>query len=726
MSRYERAEVIPLKPFKEQLMNQLLERAAVMMAGPGQNPDPAPKRIKGRKHKDEPKDNRCVVCSRPGDRKRTNFICSGCPDKPHIHPKTCFLAYHTPGAVTTAVSPYSLDLHVLSESPVKLRVMWFVTQGELANIYKFRLILKSKKGSKLLDTKLNKNQRSITLKPLPSNSHFKIMVKVLDSDRNVLTEAEVPANTSSTDDLPDPSDPAIILGANEIRAEQARLVWSLNNVNLSKIKNIRLQVQSGGPNGHVLLSKSLSSDTRTFYFPKLPPNSILHVTVEAIGSDDQSFLSSAVTLKTPSSGEFGLPVTSSPFAIIPNPISAAQALLITTSRSPMTTAMPTMTTTSSPSKTASIFTTTTPITTTKTPATTTTSITTTTPSTTTISSTTSTPITTTTTPITTTIPTTTTTRATTMTPSTTTTSATTTITLATTTTTPATTTTPTTTTTLPATTTTPFKTTTPTTTTTIPPTITSSTITFSPITTTLATTTTTPSTTTAPRLPRINWKIIKAPTRKYVTLYWSFEHLDIEDVDYVQIIIKGPNKAGRTVFKTKVPSDLSKKEIGVSPTGSYYFQLNVYLRDNVVILRAEKDKVNIRWGSSILQMTSTEKPKIPTEDPTKPIRVELHIVKATGRQTSLDIVWKIIPENIPMVLVKDTPINVTYYRVVNHKKDERHEVISAGGPNYYTIHGLVPQTLYQVRLQYAKDLPGRYYNAYHQYKGLFTAPISAG
>ena len=58
-------------------------------------------------------------------------------------------------------------------------------------------------------------------------------------------------------------------------------------------------------------------------------------------------------------------------------------------------------------------------------------------------------------------------------------------------------------------------------------------------------------------------------------------------------------------------------------------------------------------------------------DPTKPIRVELHIVKATGRQTSLDIVWKIIPENIPMVLVKDTPINVTYYRVVNHKKDER-------------------------------------------------------
>jgi hypothetical protein len=43
-------------------------------------------------HKD---DRNCVVCSTPTNRKRTHFICTGCSDKPHLHPKECFCKYHT-------------------------------------------------------------------------------------------------------------------------------------------------------------------------------------------------------------------------------------------------------------------------------------------------------------------------------------------------------------------------------------------------------------------------------------------------------------------------------------------------------------------------------------------------------------------------------------------------------------------------------------------------------
>lgn len=42
-----------------------------------------------------PSDRNCVVCSTPATRRRTNFICSGCSDRPYLHPKECFEIYHT-------------------------------------------------------------------------------------------------------------------------------------------------------------------------------------------------------------------------------------------------------------------------------------------------------------------------------------------------------------------------------------------------------------------------------------------------------------------------------------------------------------------------------------------------------------------------------------------------------------------------------------------------------
>lgn len=43
-------------------------------------------------------DRNCVYCSKPTDRKRTKFVCSGCLDRPHLHPKHCFMLYHKSNA----------------------------------------------------------------------------------------------------------------------------------------------------------------------------------------------------------------------------------------------------------------------------------------------------------------------------------------------------------------------------------------------------------------------------------------------------------------------------------------------------------------------------------------------------------------------------------------------------------------------------------------------------
>ena len=43
------------------------------------------------------KQRECRVCSFAvqNKRKRTSYVCSSCPEKPHLCPKDCFLKYHT-------------------------------------------------------------------------------------------------------------------------------------------------------------------------------------------------------------------------------------------------------------------------------------------------------------------------------------------------------------------------------------------------------------------------------------------------------------------------------------------------------------------------------------------------------------------------------------------------------------------------------------------------------
>ena len=94
---------LTLKGYKTALISQLLMQSA--LAGDGSAPTRSVRRPSSTPHErlqgnihliDYHKDDRnCVVCSRPGSRKRTNYICVGCSDRPHLHPKTCFRIYHS-------------------------------------------------------------------------------------------------------------------------------------------------------------------------------------------------------------------------------------------------------------------------------------------------------------------------------------------------------------------------------------------------------------------------------------------------------------------------------------------------------------------------------------------------------------------------------------------------------------------------------------------------------
>ena len=89
--------------FKRILLPQLVESAAVLMPARERAKTPGCRntqieRFQGAKHiisyrKD---DRNCVVCSRPGARKRTNFFVRAVQTNPTSNQKECFEKYHTP------------------------------------------------------------------------------------------------------------------------------------------------------------------------------------------------------------------------------------------------------------------------------------------------------------------------------------------------------------------------------------------------------------------------------------------------------------------------------------------------------------------------------------------------------------------------------------------------------------------------------------------------------
>ena len=94
---------LTLKSYKRALITQILSKVADLgepcasRRSTGRPTATPVERLESNKHLVDwvPNDRNCVVCSKPGARKRTNFICIGCSDKPYLHPKNCFKVYHT-------------------------------------------------------------------------------------------------------------------------------------------------------------------------------------------------------------------------------------------------------------------------------------------------------------------------------------------------------------------------------------------------------------------------------------------------------------------------------------------------------------------------------------------------------------------------------------------------------------------------------------------------------
>ena len=94
---------LSLKKFQQATATQLLEKAAPLAddapvrRSVGRPPANPVERLESNKHLIDwvKNDRSCKVCSGPGNRKRTNFVCTGCSDRPHLHPKGCFKAYHS-------------------------------------------------------------------------------------------------------------------------------------------------------------------------------------------------------------------------------------------------------------------------------------------------------------------------------------------------------------------------------------------------------------------------------------------------------------------------------------------------------------------------------------------------------------------------------------------------------------------------------------------------------
>ncbi|GFS24584.1 hypothetical protein ElyMa_007006800 [Elysia marginata] len=205
---------------------------------------------------------------------------------------------------------YKIDAHVVRQTHTRLRVMWFLPQGDLDKVGRFQILLTSRTGRKLVDSKLRKNQRSINLHPVSQDNAYTVLVRALDRQGNVLTEKLIGVERETKKG--GSSKAELLLCAGEIRDKKARIAWALKNIESSTLKAIRLKVQRDAPGGAQVLKRILSTVKQTIVLAKLPPKRLYFITVEAIGKSDKPVLSSVLTLKTPAPGDIGEPISGAP------------------------------------------------------------------------------------------------------------------------------------------------------------------------------------------------------------------------------------------------------------------------------------------------------------------------------------------------------------------------------------------------------------------------------
>lgn len=209
---------------------------------------------------------------------------------------------------------HSLDVYVVKETPSSMQVMWFLRKGDLKFVHKFQFTVTSETGETLINSELQRNQRSISLKPISPDALFNITIKAVESHGLPMTQKKIHVKFT-TEPGTDQVDKKIFFIANEIRSRQARLAWALHNVDVTKVKNIRLHIERQGPSDPPqVITRLLSPEKRTFLFSRIPVNSFLCVTLEAIGLDDKPFLNSALHFNTTARGRVPVKGSSLPLA----------------------------------------------------------------------------------------------------------------------------------------------------------------------------------------------------------------------------------------------------------------------------------------------------------------------------------------------------------------------------------------------------------------------------
>lgn len=201
----------------------------------------------------------------------------------------------------TISSTIALDLRVIKQTATRLQITWFLRNGDVSKVKKFQIIMTTSSGRKLINAKVKGNQRFIVLRPVSGGRGYSVTVKALDIQGNIMGENQVvlPSETS---------EPEMIVEVNEIQNNRARLIWNLRNVEKGTVKEIRMAVLKDGPDGDELVNQIVSGDTRLITIQNLQANSVYLITVDAKDQDGEAFLSSVLTLNTPASGDFGLPV----------------------------------------------------------------------------------------------------------------------------------------------------------------------------------------------------------------------------------------------------------------------------------------------------------------------------------------------------------------------------------------------------------------------------------
>ncbi|RUS85035.1 hypothetical protein EGW08_007219, partial [Elysia chlorotica] len=208
---------------------------------------------------------------------------------------------------------YLLEVNLIKETSSRLRVIWFLTQGNIRRIKRFQFIITSENYT-IINSKFGKRQRSIGLHPLDPSGSYSITVKALDYRGIGLAQKVAQVTPDSTDTI-DLSGEQIFLRANEIRHRSALLAWALHNVDPAKVKKIRLYVERSRLGSPQTVNLELFPDKRTFYLTRIPLDSTMCITVMALGNDGKPFLNSNMNFRLPAEEEsYGRPLNGSPIS----------------------------------------------------------------------------------------------------------------------------------------------------------------------------------------------------------------------------------------------------------------------------------------------------------------------------------------------------------------------------------------------------------------------------